>query len=122
MFLPMGVVLNYAREGKVRILGGSARERSPLTPDIASLHEQGVSGFHAEGWFSAWGPPGLPADIVAKYNTTFQEVLAETEVRESLAKQGVSVRTSTAEELARLNKAEFESLAKVIRDAKIRAD
>ncbi len=122
MFLPMGPARNFARDGKVRILGGSARERSPLTPDEPSLHEQGVRDFHADAWFAAWGPAGLPAELVTRYAEALHAALAEPEVRDSLAKQGVSVRTSTPEELARINRAEYETLARVVREARIKGD
>lgn len=122
MFLPMGVALNMTKDGKLRMLGGSTSERSPLTPDIPSLHETGVPGFDAGVWFAAWGPPGLPADIVNKYNAEFHAILAEPEVRDALARQGVSVRVSTPEELGRINKAEYESLSRLVRTANIKGD
>lgn len=122
MFVPMGAAIGMARAGKVRILGGSGRERSALTPDIPSLHEQGVKDFHFDAWFAVWGPLGLPADIVRRYNAVFREVLADPEVRELLAKQGTSVVTSTPEELDRLNREEFEKLSKLIKDAGIKGD
>ena len=122
MFLPMGVALNMAKGGKVRMLGGSTRERSPLTPDVPSLHETGLTGFDAEVWFGVWGPRGLPADIVDKYNADIRAVLAEPQVREVLAKQGVSVRTSTPQELGRLAKTEYDALAKLVREANIKGD
>ena len=122
MFLPMGSALTMSREGRLRILGGSGRERSPLTPDIPSLHENGVTGYDMDAWFAAWGPPGLPADIVAKYNAEFRAILAEPETRDAMAKHGVSVIQSTPEELARRNKAEYENLAKLVKDANIKGD
>ncbi|MGQ0652000.1 MAG: hypothetical protein ACT4P4_06995 [Betaproteobacteria bacterium] len=42
--------------------------------------------------------------------------------RDTLAKHGVSVRTSTPQELDRLNREDYETLAKLVRDAKIRGD
>jgi tripartite-type tricarboxylate transporter receptor subunit TctC len=122
MFMPMGVALNMARDGKVRLLGGSTRERSPLTPEIASLHELGVTDFNADVWFGVWGPRGLPADIVGKYNAELRAVLAEPQVREVLGKQGVSIRTSTPEELGRMAKAEYDALSKLVREANIKGD
>lgn len=122
MFLPIGVAINMSKDGKVRVLGGSGRERSPLFPNLPSLHERGVSGFHAEAWFAAWGPAGLPADIVAKYNAELHSIMSEPDTRELLAKQGVSVKLSTPEELARINRAEYDSLAKIVREAKIKGD
>jgi tripartite-type tricarboxylate transporter receptor subunit TctC len=122
MFVPMGVALNYVKDNKVRLLGGSAKDRSPLTPDVPSLHELGISNFDVSAWFAVWGPAGMTPDLVAKYNAVFRELLAEPEVRVALAKQGVAVRTSTPEELARINKDEYESLAKLVREAKIKGD
>jgi tripartite-type tricarboxylate transporter receptor subunit TctC len=122
MFVPMAVAMSLGRGGKVRVLGGSARERSPLTPDIPSVHEQGVPGFNFFAWFSAWGPAGRPADVVTKYTTTLREILAEPETRDLLAKQGVSVRYGTPEELNKLNREDYGVLAKLIKDANIKGD
>lgn len=122
MFLPMGVAQNMAKSGKIRILAGSGKERSALSPDIASLHEQGVANFHAAVSYAFWGPAGMSADLVRRYNTVIREILAEPEVRDALGKQGLMVRTSTPEELAAINKAEYEALANVIKKANIKGD
>jgi tripartite-type tricarboxylate transporter receptor subunit TctC len=122
MFLPMGMAQNMAKEGKLRLLGGSTRERSPLTPNVPSLHEMGVTGFDAFVWFGVFGPRGMSEELVAKYNSLLRATLAEPEVREALAKQQVSVRTSTPQELERIAKAEHDSLAQLVRDANIKPD
>ena len=122
MFVPLGTAISLGGSGKIRPIGGSARERSPLAADLPSLHEQGVEGFNFTSWFSAWGPAGMPADIVSRYNAAFREVLAEPEARDTLAKLGVSVRTSTPQELDRLNREDYDVLAKLVRDAKIKGD
>jgi tripartite-type tricarboxylate transporter receptor subunit TctC len=122
MFVPLGVALTLGSGGKMRALGGSARERSPLAPSLPSLHEQGLKDFDFFAWFSAWGPAGMPQDIVARYNTAFHEILAEPEVRERLAKQGATPRPSTPEELDKLNRDDYRVLAKLVKDAKIKGD
>lgn len=122
MFVPLGTAITLGGADKIRIIGGSARSRSPLAPQWPSLHEQGVEGFDYFAWFSAWGPPGMSQQIVAKYNAALREILGEPEVREALAKHGVSVRLSSPQELDRLNRADFAALAKLVKDAKIRGD
>ena len=122
MFVPLGTALSLGAGGKIHAIGGSARERSPLAREIPSLHEQGVKDFDFFAWFSAWGPAGMPQDIVAKYNTALHEVLADPEVRETLAKSGATVRTSTPQELDRLNRDDYAVLAKLVKDAKIKGD
>ncbi len=122
MFVPLGTAITLGGSGKIRVIGGSGQERSLLAPGIPSLHEQGVSGFNFSSWFSAWGPAGMAQDIVARYNTAFREILVQPDVRDALGKQGVSVRLSTPQELDRLNREDYEILAKLVKDAKIRGD
>ena len=122
MFVPVGTALSLGGGGKIRSIGGSARSRSPLAPQIPSLHEQGVKDFDYSAWFSAWGPAGMAPEVVAKYNATFHEVLDDPGVRETLGKAGASVRKSTPQELDRLNRDDFASLAKLVKEAKIKGD
>ena len=120
MFVPLGTALTLGPAGKIRPLAGSAKERSPLAPDLPSLQESGVKDFHYTSWFSAWGPAGMAPDVVAKYNNAFREILSETTVRDGLAKHGVSVKLSTPEELDRLNREDYAHFVKLIKDAKIK--
>ena len=122
MFVPLGVALTLGGGGKLRAIGGSARERSPLATSLPSLHEQGLTGFDFFAWFSAWGPAGMPQDIVAKYNAAFREILAEPEVQERLARQGATPRPSTPQELDKLNREDYQVLAKLVKDARIKGD
>jgi len=122
MFVPLGTALTLGAGGKLVAIGGSARERSPLAPQIPSLHEQGLKDFDYTSWFSAWGPAGMAPDLVAKYNIAFREVMAEQSVRETLAKQGVSPRLTTPEELDKRNREDYAHFAKLIKDAKIKGD
>ena len=122
MFVPLGTAITLGGAGKIRPIAGSARERSPLAPELASLHEQGVKDFDYYSWFSAWGPARMPADIVARYNSALREILSESEVRELLAKHGATPRFSTPQELDRLNREDYAALAKLVKDAKIKGD
>jgi len=122
MFVPMGTAITLGNSGKIRVLGASGRERSPLNPNLPSIHEQGINGFNFSAWFAAWGPSGMSNELVAKYRNTLLEILAETEVKDNLARQGVSVRTSTPDELNRANREDYDLLAKLIKDANIKGD
>lgn len=122
MFMPISVAMGLAKDGRVKLLGGSMRERSPLFPDLPSVAEQGVPDFNGEPWFGLWGPAGMPPDIVARYNAELRSLLAEPDLREILATAGVVVKTSTPEELGRALRVEYEALVGVVRAANIKAD
>ncbi len=122
MFLPTVTALSFGRAGKVRVLASSMKDRSPLVPDLPTISELGVPGFNFFGWFYAEGPAGMPADIVNKYASLFREVMADPEVKDSLSKNGVSVKYGTPAELDKAKREDYVMLAKLVKDANIKAD
>ncbi len=122
MFLPIHVALPKIRARQVKVLGESLKQRHPLFPEIPSLHEQGVTDYDVDLWIGVWAPPGLPADLLERYNSEIRAVVAQPDMREQLAGQGLVPNTGTPEQFARLVKDDFEKWGKIIREAKIRAD
>ena len=122
MFLPIHQALGMAKDGRVRVLGGTRRDRHPLFPDLPSLHEQGVEDFDVDPWYAFWGPAGLPADIVSNYGATLRKILGEPAMRAALNRQGLLVRPTSPGELAKIAQAEYDMWAQVVRAANIRPD
>jgi len=81
-----------------------------------------VTGFDVDPWYAFWGPAGLPADIVVKYNATLRDILDEPETRDALGKQGVLVKPGSPEELSGIARNEYDMWAKLVKEAKIGAD
>jgi tripartite-type tricarboxylate transporter receptor subunit TctC len=50
----------------VKAIAVLTRDRSPMLPDQATAHEQGLAGFDAANWFALFLPKGTPAAIVQK--------------------------------------------------------
>jgi tripartite-type tricarboxylate transporter receptor subunit TctC len=78
-------------------------------PDLPAAVESGVlPGYDVTTWYGVFGPPGIPAPIVAKLNHTLNELIASETVRNRLAAAGVVVRGSSAEEFGSFMAAEFK--------------
>lgn len=122
MFLPIHVALPKLKAGQIKVLGESLKGRHPLFPDIPSLDEQGVKGYDVDLWIGVWGPGGLPADIVDKYNSALRSIVAEPEMRTQLANQGLVPSAGTPEQFAQLVRSDYDKWGRVIRDAGIKAD
>ena len=121
MFLPVHTVLSLAEEGQVRMLALGSEQRSPLAPEVPTLVEEGVTGFDVDLWYGLLAPAGTPADIVARYNTVVNEILATPHVKEALGKQGLVARGGPPEGLAVLISRDKQRWAKVVNDAKLSA-
>lgn len=122
MFAAIHIAMALSKDGKIKVIGGTMRERSPLFPDLPSIHEQGVTGFNTSPWFALLGPAGMPANVVAKYNTELRAILAEPDMKDILGKQGVSIETSSPEEMGVVLKEQFAALSKLVHDANIKGD
>jgi tripartite-type tricarboxylate transporter receptor subunit TctC len=122
MFLPVHVALPHVRSGKLRILAAGGANRSPVTPELPSLAEEGVKDIDVDIWYALFAPAGLPRDMVALLNAEVVAILGQAEVRDSLQKQGLNPVTGTPEELAKLVESDLERWTKVVRAGRISAD
>ena len=122
MFMPLPNALGFAKEGRIRLLAGTMRERFGLGPELPSLSEAGVRDFNVEPWYGLWAPAGMGADLLAKYDTLLREVLAEPETREALAKIGVVAKSSSPTDLGKIARAEFELWTRVLQQAGIKPE
>ena len=82
----IGGQMELYRAGKIRFLGVSGTERSPLFPEVPTLKEAGIPGFEvASSWFGAFLPAGTPPATVARLEKAFIEAAKNPEVRAKMA-------------------------------------
>jgi tripartite-type tricarboxylate transporter receptor subunit TctC len=70
-------LLPAAKEGRVKALGITTKDRSALAPDYPTLAEQGLSGFDFQSWYGLWAPKGTPREICQRINTLMRETMRE---------------------------------------------
>lgn len=79
---------NYHKQGKVRALAVTSRERNPALPDVPTVIESGIKGFEVVGFYGFLAPAGTPKDVVAKLSDAFKQVLNSPEVKTRMVSQG----------------------------------
>ncbi|WP_207538622.1 tripartite tricarboxylate transporter substrate binding protein [Sabulicella rubraurantiaca] len=114
--------LPMIREGRMRALGISTTERSPILPDVPTIAEAGVPGYHVTGWNGILAPAGTPPAVVDRLSRELREVLAEPEIRSKLAEQGADPAPTTPEAFAQRISADLRRWTGVIREAGIQPD
>lgn len=120
MVLPtVASVVPHVQGGKMKALAVSSLQRTALLPDVPTLAESGLPGFQLEVWFGLLGPARMPADLVKRINEDLNAVLALSDVKETLARDGATPKPSTPEAFKTLVRSDLERWANVIKDKKI---
>jgi tripartite-type tricarboxylate transporter receptor subunit TctC len=123
MFISVGSAVPQWKADKVKFLAVGAAKRMALLPEIPTVAESGLPGYEAVSWFGLFGPPGMPADVVAKINAEVRKVFADPEIKKSfLEKQYFESIAGTPEQLANYIKSDEPKWRKVIQDAKVQAE
>jgi tripartite-type tricarboxylate transporter receptor subunit TctC len=115
-------LLPQIREGRLRLLAAAPGRRSPLLPDVPTIAEAGVPGYHHDVWAAVLMPAKVPGAIVAKASADVARALQAPATVSRLAAQGIDVQTSSPSELARLIRADYERWGKVVRATGIKAE
>jgi tripartite-type tricarboxylate transporter receptor subunit TctC len=101
------------------------RDRSPLFPNVASAHEQGLNDLDVNFWSGLFLPTGTPAAIVQRLHAAAVETLNTQSVQERLRIVGVTVvgpeRRST-DYLKRFVDSEIEKWAAAIKASGVSLD
>ncbi|RST51770.1 Bug family tripartite tricarboxylate transporter substrate binding protein [Variovorax sp. MHTC-1] len=108
MVTPSGDFIANHKAGKLRLLATSGKARSPFSPEVPTLAEQGFPELTTEEWFGFYAPAKTPASTIAAANAAINAAIKEKAVIDSLAVVGLIAQASTVEEMARSQQAEFE--------------
>lgn len=113
---------NYHKQGKVRALAVTSRERNPALPDIPTVIESGIKGFEVVGFYGFLAPAGTPKEIVARLSDAFGQVLAQPELRNRMISQGADPAFLGADEFAKFLAAEMPRWAAAVQKSGARLD
>jgi tripartite-type tricarboxylate transporter receptor subunit TctC len=87
---------------KVRILGVSSLEPSPLFPGVPTIAQSGAPGYSYQLWWGLFAPAGLPAERVAFINAAVTKLLATPDMKKFLDTQGTEAWPQTPAQIADL--------------------
>jgi tripartite-type tricarboxylate transporter receptor subunit TctC len=117
--------LPHVREGKVKAFAVTAPARWASAPDIPTVDEAGLPGFHMSVWRGLWAPRDTADGVIGKISSAVADALADPAVRRRLAEIGEEIpprEQQTPEALAALQRGEIEKWWPVIKAMGIKAE
>ncbi len=109
--------LSHIKEGKLRPLAILLPARSGLLPEVPTTVEAGMAPFSVATFVSLFGPPRMPADVVARLNKAVNAAMQQPGMREQIERQGVLLSGSSPDELGRFMGQQLEAWRRAFADA-----
>lgn len=119
MFSDAQPVMANLRAGKLRALAVTSAQRTPFTPELPTLAEEGVKGFSAANWWGILFPTGVQQAMIDKVSTDLGRALADAQVKERLGALGVEAVHSNPQQFGAFLASENETWGKLIKEAGI---
>jgi tripartite-type tricarboxylate transporter receptor subunit TctC len=113
---------SYHKQGKVKALAVTSRERNPALPDTPTVIESGIKGFEVVGFYGFLAPAGLPRDVTARLSDAFRDVLASPEIRNRMVSQGADPAFLGSEDFGKFLAAEMPRWADAVKKSGAKLD
>ncbi len=114
--------LEPLKAGRLKALAVTSKERSPLLPDVPTVHESGIPEFEAIIWFALYAPPNMDAALQARIAQAFDEAIQEPAMKALLLKQGITAAGTGPEALAQTMQEDIAKWRDVAKTAGVRPE
>ena len=108
-----GVIIPHARAGRLKTIAVTGAKRTPLAPEIPTIHEAGVTGYEVVGWYGMAAPARTPKAIIERLNNAINRALPE--LRERYTALGMDLAGGSASDFDALLRSERDKWAKVVK-------
>jgi tripartite-type tricarboxylate transporter receptor subunit TctC len=114
--------LPQMQEKRVKVLAVTGAKRIAQMPNVPSWQEEGVPDANVINYWGIVAPVGTPAEIVARLNAEVQKLLAQTDVKARLEREGVELLPGPPERLGSIIETDLNGWKKLIVDAGLRLE
>lgn len=116
-------VLPMVQAGRLKGLGVSTKERTPLFPDLPGMTEAGLPDYAIEFWYGFFVPANTPQAIVKKIFDATQVAMQQPSVKAALAREGTEVSVSASPEaFASFLTEDAKFWVKLVKDAGVKGE
>jgi len=114
--------LAHVKDGKLRAIITSLKQRSPILPEVPTIGEAGLPRFSILSWAGLYGPGKMPKDLVDRLNKEFVAAMKRPDVIAAMDKQAFILNPSTPAELAAFTKEQMNEYRTILRAAGIQPE
>ena len=121
-FGSIATLKSHVDSGRLRAVGMTTALRATAMPDVPTFIESGLAGYEVNGWYGVLTTGKTPRAIIERLNSTLRQILSDADTRAQFLKNGLDPAPGTADEFAKLLRAEIVKWAKVVKTAGIKPE
>ena len=122
MFDSVPASAGAVRDGRLRALGVTTKNRIAPFPDLPTIAEAGVPGYEISTWYGIWAPVRTPPATINRLQQAVAAAARNPETRARFDALGAEPVADSPEDYARFVRAEYDRWGALVRDAKIKLD
>jgi tripartite-type tricarboxylate transporter receptor subunit TctC len=122
MFDSVPASAGAVRDGRLRALGVTTKNRIAPFPDLPTIAEAGVPGYEISTWYGIWAPVRTPPATINRLQQAVAAAARNPETRARFDALGAEPVADSPEDYARFVRAEYDRWGKLVRDARIKLD
>jgi tripartite-type tricarboxylate transporter receptor subunit TctC len=119
---PIANAVGPIKDGRLRPLAVSSRERDALLPQVPTVAEAGVPDYESTLWFGLLTSAAVPRAIIEKISADAGKVLASPATKERWQPIGIEPRPTTPLQFDELLRNEVRQFTEIARGGNIRAE
>src|SRR3981081_4865262 len=115
-FSNMSDAIAQIAAGTVRPLAITTAQRSPLAPDVPTLHEQNLVDYPVESWNALFAPAGTPQPIIDQLAGVIAQMAKDEVIQKSMSDIGSVAVANSPAEFTRMLREETGQWAKALKE------
>jgi len=118
---PSDAINGLVAAGRLKMLGVSSPQRSPLLPKVPAIAES-LPGFDVLAWFGLAAPAGTPPEVIAKLNDAVNKAVSEPAMQAKLSGLGMTPKPASAKSFADTWAADQKIWTRVMQQANLQPE
>jgi tripartite-type tricarboxylate transporter receptor subunit TctC len=112
----------YVKQGRLKALAVTSRQRNPALPDTPTMIEAGIKNFEVVGFYGVLAPANTPKAVVDRLDAAFKAVLETPDIRTRMVTQGADPAYLGSADFRKFLGEESPKWAKAVKDSGAKLD
>lgn len=114
-FPTVGSVAAMVKDGRLRALGTTGKQRAPALAQVPTIAEAGLPGYEFESWLALVAPAGIPIPVMRKLGDEARAAVASEGMQKLFAENSITPDVVVGDAAQRVVERDFDVMGALVR-------